>query len=221
MKIAIIGAGNVGGALGLGWARCGHAIRFGVANPSDPKHMAAADAANAVSPKKTVSLETVTDAARDANAVVLAVPWDAIPDVMSRIGPHLNGKLVLDATNPLVFGPQGLQLAVGFSTSGGEEIAKQAPGAALFKTMNQVGFAVMPDTNGYPVAPTMFVAGDDEARKPQAMALVRDLGFDAVDAGPLSIARLLEPYAMLWIDQAVNRGAPANNAFAFMRKITP
>jgi hypothetical protein len=74
------------------------------------------------------------------------------------------------------------------------------------------------DAAGYPAPPAMFVAGDDAARKPLVLGLVADLGFEAIDAGPLRIARLLEPYAMLWIDQAVHRGAQTDNAFAFMRR---
>lgn len=69
----------------------------------------------------------------------------------------------------------------------------------------------------HPLPPLMFVAADDAARKPEVMALVGDLGFDAVDAGPLSAARLLEPYATLWIDQTLGRGASRESAFAFMR----
>jgi predicted dinucleotide-binding enzyme len=64
----------------------------------------------------------------------------------------------------------------------------------------------------------MFMAGDDESAKSVTAQLVTDLGFEAIDAGPLRHARLLEPYAMIWIDQTLNRGAPSTNAFGFMRK---
>ena len=213
-RIAIVGAGNVGASLGKGWARAGHDILFGVTNPADPKHGAAAAAAgNAV-------VARVAEIVALADVVVLAVPWEAVPEALSACG-DLSGRLVIDATNPLKFGPNGLELAIGFSTSGGEEVARLAPGAAVFKAMNQVGFAVMSDTRGYPSLPAMFVAGDDADRKPEALALIGDLGFEAIDAGPLSRARLLEPYAMLWIDQAMNHGAPIDNAFGFMRKGRP
>jgi len=211
MKIAIMGAGNVGRALGTGWARVGHEIRFGVRDPSDARHKDAAMAAG------KATLATVSAAAEDADILVLAVPWDAVPGVIGRCG-SLAGKIIIDATNPLSFGEEGLALALGFSTSGGEKVASLAPEASVFKTMNQVGFAVMADATGYVARPAMFVAGDDEARKPLVSHLVEDLGFEAIDAGPLRTARLLEPYAMLWIDQAVNRGRPTDNAFAFMRR---
>lgn len=210
MRIAIIGAGNVGGALGKGWARAGHAIVYGVPDPAVPKHLLAAKAAGATA-------MDVGAAVAGADAIVLAVPWDAVPSALMAAG-DLSGRLLIDATNPLTVGPEGLTLALGFSTSGAEEVARLAPGAAVFKAMNQVGFSVMAAATGYPACPVMFVAGDNAALKPQVLALVADLGFDAVDAGALKLARLLEPYAMLWIDQAVNRGAPLDNAFAFMRQ---
>ena len=97
-------------------------------------------------------------------------------------------------------------------------IAQWAPGAAVFKTFNTTGFNNMADLSGYPDTPVMFVAGDDSARKPPVLDLVRDIGFEAIDAGPLRIARLLEPFGMLWIDQALNRGAGRDFAFAVVRK---
>lgn len=215
MRLAIIGAGNVGAALGKGWARAGHHITFGVPDPSDPRHKAAADGAGGA------RLASVAAASAEADAIVLAVPWDAVPDAITRLG-DLQGRVIIDVTNPVTSGPDGLKLALGFTTSGAEEVERLARGAPVFKAMNQVGFAVMAEAAGYPVRPTMFIAGDDDTRKPLVMGLVADLGFEAVDAGPLDRARLIEPYAMLWIDQVVARGAPANNAFAFMgRNATP
>ncbi len=210
-RIAIIGAGNVGASLGKGWANAGHHILFGVTDPTDPKHgVAAAAAGNAV-------VGPVADVVSQADIVVLAVPWDAVPSALSACG-DVSGRILVDATNPLKFSSDGLGLAIGFSTSGGEEVARLAPGALVFKTMNQVGFAVMSDTHGYATRPVMFVAGDDQLRKPEVLTLVGDLGFEARDAGPLSQARLLEPFAAVWIDQAIKHGAPADNAFGFMRK---
>lgn len=115
-------------------------------------------------------------------------------------------------------GPDGLGLTMGFSTSAGEQVAALAKGAKVVKTMNQVGFAVMAAAEGYPTRPAMFVAADDAEAKAAGFALVGDLGFEPLDAGPLRNSRLLEAYAMLWIDQAMYRGAPVTNAFAFMRK---
>jgi predicted dinucleotide-binding enzyme len=107
---------------------------------------------------------------------------------------------------------------MGFDRSGGEHVASLARGAAVFKTLNQVGYEVMADARGYAAPPVMFVAGDDEAKKPVAMRLVSDLGFQAMDAGGLASARLLEAFAMLWIHMALNRQAGRDNAFAWLAR---
>jgi predicted dinucleotide-binding enzyme len=130
----------------------------------------------------------------------------------------LEGRHLIDVTNPLTFGPKGLALARGYSDSGAETVQRLAPGASVFKTMNQVGFRVMDRARDYPVPPTMFVAGDDATRKPVVMGLVADLGFGPLDGGALKMARLLEPYAMVWINQVVAQRAEETRAFALMRR---
>jgi predicted dinucleotide-binding enzyme len=211
MRIAIIGAGNVGTALGRGWARAGHSIAFGVADPHSEKSRALGRATGA-------AVRANAEAASDADAIVLSVPWGAVDQAVRSLG-DMAGKLVIDATNPLDFGPSGLQLALGFSDSGGETVQRLAPGASVFKTMNQVGFRVMDSASLYPVRPTMFVAGDDAARKTEVMSLVADLGFEPLDCGGLVMARLLEPYAMLWINQVVAKGGDDTVAFALMPRL--
>src|SRR5215470_17731730 len=141
----------------------------------------------------------------------------AVDDALKAAG-VLAGRLVIAVTNPLRMGPAGLELSLGFDTSGGEHVASLAPGAAVFKTLNQVGFEVMANTAGYAAAPVMFVAGDDAKRKPIVIGLVADLGFHPVDAGGLRVARLLEPYGMLWIHMALDRKAGRDNAFAYLAR---
>lgn len=204
MRIAIIGAGNVGQALGGVWARRGHEVVYGVRHAGDAKYRGL----------KTASL---ADAARGAEAVLVATPWNATAAALEAAG-DLAGKLVLDATNPLTTGPSGMGLAIGHSTSAGEMVAGWAKGASVFKTLNTTGFNNMANSGGYPLKPVMFFAGDDAAKKPLVAALLSDLGFEPVDAGPLVNARLLEPYAMLWIDLALRRGQGRDIAFALMRR---
>jgi predicted dinucleotide-binding enzyme len=211
MRITIIGAGNVGGALGKGWARAGHTVTYGVPSPSDAKHRATAEAAGGA------SLFPVPQAVQGAEAIVLALPFDAVGDALRAAG-DLAGRLLIDVTNPLRMGAAGLELAIGFDRSAAEHVASLAPGAAVFKTLNQVGFELMENTAGYGAPPVMFVAGDDAARKPVVMGLVTDLGFNAVDAGELHVARLLEPFGMLWIHMAINRKAGRDNAFAYLAR---
>jgi len=204
MRIAIIGAGNVGKALGGKWAASGHEVRYGVRDPADPKY-------------KGLPAATVPEAAHGAGVVAIATPWSATEAAVRSAG-DLAGKLVLDCTNPLAVGPSGLMLSVGHSISGGELVARWGKGAAVFKTLNQTGFGNMADSNGYPLRPVMFFAGDDATRRPEVISLLEDLGFEPIDAGPLSNARLLEPLAMLWIDLASKRGQGRDMAFALMRR---
>ncbi|MEJ1935134.1 NAD(P)-binding domain-containing protein, partial [Nostoc sp. NIES-2111] len=183
MKVAILGAGQVGRALGGGWQAAGHTVRYGVPSPDDPKHAG-------------LPTTTVPEAVRDAEVVVLATPWPATQEALRSAG-GLAGRIVIDCTNPLNYSPEtGLSLALGFDTSGGEHVAGWAPGASVFKTLNQTGAEGMAQARTFAQPPVMFVAGDDEARKPAVLSLVNDLGFEAVDAGPLAQARLLEPLAM-------------------------
>jgi len=207
MRIAIIGAGNVGRALAAGWSKRGHEVRLGVRNPADAKYRDLA----------ALRLAVPGEAAAGAEAIVLATPWPATEAAVRGLG-DLAGRIVIDCTNPLGMGPQGLGLVLGYDTSAGELVAQWATGAAVFKAFNTTGANNMAGLGGYTVAPVMFVAGDDAAKKPAVLGLARDLGFEAIDAGPLRNARLLEPFAMLWIDQALNRGAGRDFAFAVVRK---
>ena len=211
MHIAIIGAGNVGGTLGKGWARAGHAVTYGVPDPSEARHRATAEAAGGA------IVASVLQAVQAVDAIVLAVPFDAVGDALAAAG-DLSGRLLIDVTNPLRMGAAELELSLGFDRSAAEHVASLAPRAAVFKTLNQVGFEVMANTAGYAAPPVMFVAGDDAARKPVVMTLVSDLGFHAVDSGGLRVARLLEPYGMLWIHMALDRKAGRDNAFAYLAR---
>jgi hypothetical protein len=209
MNIAIIGAGNVGTALGSGWAKEGHHIRYGVRDPES-------EASRRLKTMATSpDVSTNREAARTADVVVLATPWGATEDAMRECG-SLAGKIVIDATNPINADFSGLDR--GYTTSGGEQVARWAEGARVFKTMHQVGFGLMDHPEFKPgVKPVMFVAGDGLG-KPKVLQLVSELGFEAVDVGGLEYARLLEPYAMLWIHLARSRGLGRDFAFSLLRK---
>jgi predicted dinucleotide-binding enzyme len=212
MKIAIIGAGNVGGALGANWAQKSHDIVFGVRDPKAEKTQAVVaktrGKAKAASP---------AEAAAAADVIVLSTPWPATEAAIRSMG-NLKGKIVLDATNPLTRGPDGIALEIGHSISAGEKVQGWAAGASVFKTLNTTGFGNMANPVFKGVKSVMFVAGDDATAKPKVMALVDDLGFEVIDAGPLRNARLLEAHAMLWIDLALVRGQGRDFAFGILRR---
>ncbi len=207
MKIAMIGAGNVGSALGRAWLKTGEDVAFGIPNPGDPKYRSL--------PRER--LGTPAQAAGGAEIVVLATPWPATEAAIKSLG-DVSGKILIDCTNPLGIGPDGLELVLGHDTSGGEQVAAWARGAAVFKSLNQTGAENMETAALFAVRPVMFVAGDDAVRKPTVLSLIAKLGFEAIDAGPLRRAQLLEAYGMLWIDQALNRGRGRDFAFALARR---
>ena len=140
MKLAIIGAGNVGGTLGTAWARKGgHEIFFGITNPKSDKTQALL---------KTIGAQgragTAAEAAAFGEMIVLTTPWTAAEAAIRSMG-DLSGRVILDATNPLAMGPDGLGLEIGHSISAGEKVQGWAKGASVFKTLNTTGFGNMAD----------------------------------------------------------------------------
>ena len=105
-------------------------------------------------------------------------------------------------------------LTVGHSTSGAEIVQSWLPDVRVVKTLNQVGAEIMADNAGMPHRPVMFLAGNDDGAKQAVSSLLTDLGFEPLDAGDLSKSRLLEPFAMVWINQALFRDRGRNWAFA-------
>jgi 8-hydroxy-5-deazaflavin:NADPH oxidoreductase len=183
LKVGIIGNGNVGKALARGLSRAGHEVR---AVGSDPA--------------------AVREAGAWAGVVILAVPFGAVEDAVRELGASVDGKPLVDATNALT---KDMQLAVGFTTSGAEELQKKAPRAKVVKAFNTV-FAGQMDsgrTEGGQVS--AFAAGDDAGAKGTVLQLARDIGFDAIDAGPLRNARMLEAlgYLNIQLGYAVGMGA--------------
>jgi len=210
MRIGILGAGNVGGTLGRGWANKGHEIFFGVPNSKDTKTQ---ELIREIGPKARAG--KVPEAAAFAEVVVLATPWPATQDAVRDAG-NLTGKVVVDCTNPLKADFSGL--ALGYTTSGAEQVAGWAKGAKVFKAFNQIGFNIMdnPVIDGQQAV--ILICGDDGTQKRTVLKLASELGFEAIDAGGLPIARLLEPFAMLWIHLANAQGLGRDFAFGLLRR---
>ena len=207
MKIAIIGAGSVGKALGSAWGSCGHEVTFGVR----PEKVA-----SGARPAE----ESVETSVRRSEIVVLAVPWPAIPAVLADRALFAK-KVVIDCTNPIAPDFSGLSTFSGGAESGGsagEVIARLIPEAKVVKAFNTCGANVMADPS-FPGGPTsMFVAGEDAEAKDSVMSLAKQIGFDPIDAGSIIQSRYLEAMAWLWISMAMKGGHGRNIAFKVMKR---
>ena len=213
MRIGIIGAGSVGSTLARAWANTGHQVALATRNPDDPK---LATLALSIGPNATAG--AVPKVVEHSEVVVLATPWIAVRD-MPGVATDWSGKILIDCTNPLRADFQWLE--DDYQVSGAERIAAWAEDASVFKTLNHTGYNNIANPEYPGGRPVIFVCGDDEAAKPTVLELVAELGFDAVDAGELKVARLLEPLAMLWIRLATTQGLGREIAFALLRRAGP
>jgi len=193
-------SGNVGRTLGGALRIRGYAVVYGVRDP-------------ARSPERVA--KPVRDALK-APLVILAMPCNATEALVCEHAEELAGKIVIDATNPI--NPSRTRLAVGFDTSGAELLQGQARKATFFKAFNSARVAVMAKPQFPEGNAIMFVAGPGGAGKSTTLRIVEDVGFDAVDAGELKVARLLEPLAMLWLQPALVQGAGRDLAFVMARR---
>ncbi len=215
MKIAVIGSGNVGGTLGRRWAELGHDVVFGVRDPArGASAVKGGDGASAPLPSRA-RVTTPLEAVQGADVVLLATPWPAVPQALGELGEALTGVALLDATNPIA---PGLRVDSGADgASGAERVQAMAPNAHVVKIFNTTGYENMRDPAFGSARAAMFFAGDHTPSKSIAHDLAVALGFDAVDAGPLSRARELEHLAVLWISMAFGGAgvAPIGRGFAF------
>lgn len=209
MNIGIIGSGNVGKALGENWVKHGHKVLFSYSRELEKL------ASYARSLGSNASVGTPAEAARFGEVVVLATPWPVAQEALRAAGP-LDGKILIDCTNPLKADLSGL--AIGHTTSAAEEIARWAPGARVVKAFNTTGAENMSHPRFGSARASMFICGEDAAAKTIVAGLAADAGFEVVDAGRLASARLLEPLAMLWIHLAYAQGLGTGFAFSLLRR---
>jgi hypothetical protein len=204
MSIGIIGAGNVGMALGQALVARGETVVFGVPDPGKYREAVARLGAQA-------SIGSTAAAIAAGEVVMLAVPYAAAQAVARSVA-DWGQKILVDATNPLAAGLAGLSL--GTTTSGAEQIAAAAHGARVVKAFNTTGAENMADSGYNGGRIFMPVCGDDAAARARVLALATLIGFDAVDCGELRAARYLEPFAMTWIHLAFKMGHGRRFAFA-------
>jgi predicted dinucleotide-binding enzyme len=195
-KIGVIGSGDVARALGKGFASRGHDVKLGSREPGSEK---VTTWVRENGPRASSGL--FAEAAAFGEIVVLATLWAGTKAALDLARPdNLAGKVLIDATNPLDishgFPPS---LAVGHTDSGGENVQRWLPKARVVKCFNIIGNPYMVDPHFEGGPPDMWIAGNDEAAKKKVGEILHDFGWgDAIDAGGIEGARLLEPMCILW-----------------------
>jgi 8-hydroxy-5-deazaflavin:NADPH oxidoreductase len=197
-RIAILGAGNVGGALARVWTKAGHTVSVATRKSSAAKQLPGVNSGPA------------NEIARAAEIIVLAVPWGAAQEALASCG-DIAGKVVVDCTNPVLPTLEGLEF--GGTTSATEKVQQFAPGTRVVKAFNTLGAGLLGDATFQGLQADGYYCGDDEAAKAAVVPLISAAGLRPFDAGPLRNARYLEAMAMLWIDLAVKRGRGPTFAF--------
>ncbi|MGY1602880.1 NADPH-dependent F420 reductase [Geodermatophilus sp. SYSU D00815] len=200
MEIGILGSGVVGRALAAGYGRHGHRVRIGT-------RQAVVEGVPTGSPDEVV---------RVAEVVVLAVNGQVAVDLVRSVAGELEGKVLVDATNPLDLSSGRPALFVGTTDSLGEQVQRAVPAARVVKAYNTVGNALMvdPDLPGGP--PTMFIAGDDPGAKRTVTGLLEETGWDVADLGGIEASRWLEAMALAWTAYGFAHGT-WTHAFRLLR----
>lgn len=213
MKIGVLGTGDVGRTLASAFITLGHEVKMGSRDANNEKASGWASTSGI-----NASAGTFADAAAFGELIVVATAWAGTEQALQLAGvDNFDGKVVIDAVNPLVFGPKGLSLALGHTDSAGESVQRWLPSARVVKAFNTVGFAHMfkPDFPGGP--PSMFIAGNDDLAKQKVTGILTDFGWETIDTGGIEGARLLEPMCALWVGYSMRTGS-RNHAFKLLRK---
>ena len=191
MRIGILGSGLMGGKLGTLFARAGHEVVFSYARSRSKLDALVREAG------KTTRAGTPREAVQHADVVLLAVHWNRLDDVLRQAG-DLAGKVLITCSLPMDDDDTGLIVA--HTSSGAEVLAKRLPGTRVVSAFGTVPSEVLVavfearDIDG---RPSLVYCGDDAGAKAIAARLIHDVGFDPVDAGPLQVARSIEPFTML------------------------
>jgi predicted dinucleotide-binding enzyme len=211
MQIGILGSGLMGGKLGTLFARAGHDVVFSYARSEQKLKRLARNA------QGKARAGTPSDAARDADALLLAVHWSRVDDVLKQAG-DVSGRVIVSCALPM--NADDTALVVAHTSSGAEVLAKKVRKAhvvAAFGTVpSEVLFSVF-DARRKAGRPSLVYCGDHQSAKEVAAELIRDVGFDPVDAGPLRIARYTEPFTLLVAQLAYEGDEGPKLAYRFQR----
>jgi 8-hydroxy-5-deazaflavin:NADPH oxidoreductase len=209
MRVAVVGSGLIGGRLGTLFGRAGHQVVFSYSRSEQKLKRLARDAG------RNAQTGTPAEAAQDANAVLIAVHWSRVNDVLAQIG-DLSGKVLITCMLPMDEG--NTALVVANTSSGAEELARLVPRARVVSAFNtvpsEVLFRVFEGKRSGRRPSLVFCSDDSQARK-LATKLIRDMGFEPIDGGPLRTARYTEPMGLLVAQLAYNSGRSARLVYRF------
>src|SRR6266568_6709299 len=211
MRVGILGSGLMGGKLGTIFARAGHEVVFSYARSEKKLEKLARDAGG------KARAGTPAEAVQQADALLLAVHWSRVDDVLKQAG-DLAGKIVVSCSLPM--NDDDTALVVTHTSSGAEKLAKRIPKARVVSAFNTVPSEVLfgvYEARRKATRPSLVYCGDDSRSKTVAAELIRDVGFDPVDAGPLRIARYTEPFALLVAQLAYEGDEGPELAYRFER----
>ncbi len=211
MRIGILGSGLMGGKLGTIFARAGHEVVFSYARTSKKLEKLARES------RGKARAGTPAEAAQDADALLLAVHWSRVDDVLKQAG-AVAGKVIITCSLPM--NADDTALVIAHTSSGAEELAKKIPKARVVSAFGTVPSEVLFDVfqaRRKANRPSLVYCGDDSRAKKTAAELIRDVGFDPVDAGPLRIARYTEPFTLLIAQLAYEGEGSPELAYRFER----
>lgn len=211
MKLGFIGTGNVGGALAKKLGLKGHSIFLGVRDVQsiESKKLQSTIGGHA-------SLAPIKDCISNSDVLFLATPWSAVDSVIKDYAKNLEGKILIDCTNPLKADLSGLVFSG--ENSGAEYIQNLLPKTKVVKAFNTVGYNIMESPLIGDHKTAMYFCGNDGDARQKAKELILDVGFEPIEAGDIKTARLLEPFALLWISTAYKFGMGRDFAFALIKK---
>ena len=211
MRIGILGSGLMGAKLGTLFARAGHEVVFSYARTREKPRRLAREAGG------KARAGTPSEAAQSADALLLAVHWSRVDDVLKQAG-DVSGKVIVTCSLPM--NAANTELVVGHTSSGAETLAKKVPKSQVVCAFNTVPSEVLFGVYAArrrALRPSLVYCGDDPRGKKTAALLIRDVGFEPLDAGPLRMARYTEPFALLFAQLAYEGKGGPELAYRFER----
>jgi len=196
--VAILGNGAVGVSVAKGFSEIGYRVIFGTRDAMGAKTR------EALAAIPGASAATYSEAAKAADLAFVALPFGGVQEALKLAGaPNLEGKVVIDATNPVDFSSGSPKLATSQADSAGELVQRLLPGARVVKAFNIISAGSMVHPKFADGTPDMIIAGNDAAAKEEVAALLGKFGWrKAVDLGDISASHLLEALALTWITYA-------------------